>query len=298
MSKTKIITRIHGGIGNQIFCYAAARRLAKINNAELVIDDVNGFVRDYDYSRTYQLDHFNIPCRKATKQERLEPFSRMRYRIMRAINSRRPFEGRSYIQQEGVDFDKRLLMVRPQGTMYLDGYWQSERYFKDVEHIIRSDLKFVPPNDAINLDIASRINISQAVAVHVRWFDAPCKVGTHNVSNNYYQSAINLIESSLKEPRYYLFSDQPDAALNKLDLPKDRVFCISHNKSEGNDYADLWLMSQCKHFITANSTFSWWGAWLGEKDGSMVITPNIEQESFEKTNWGFDGLIPDRWLVI
>ena len=79
----KVIARIKGGIGNQLFCYAAARRLALVNNAELVIDDITGFVRDRHYNRKYALDHFHIPCRKATPAERLEPFERYRRGVMK-----------------------------------------------------------------------------------------------------------------------------------------------------------------------------------------------------------------------
>ena len=145
----KIITRIRGGIGNQLFCYAAARRLALVNNAELVIDDVSGFVRDHDYKRDYQLDHFSIPCRKATAGERLEPFSRVRCYLKRSFNRNRPFQERSYIQQEGIDFNSRLLKVDPCGTIYLEGYWQSEDYFKDVEGAIRADLEITPPTESL-----------------------------------------------------------------------------------------------------------------------------------------------------
>jgi len=109
---TKIISRIFGGLGNQLFCYAAARRLALVNNAELVIDNVSGFMHDTDYQRQYQLDHFSIPCRKATSVELLEPFPRIRRYLKRRLNQRRPFAQRSYLVQEGIDFDPRLLAKR------------------------------------------------------------------------------------------------------------------------------------------------------------------------------------------
>src|SRR5680860_1301943 len=119
-----IVPRILGGLGNQPFSYAAARRLALVNNAELVIDNVSGFVRDHTYQRGYQLDHFSIPCRKATAFERLEPFSRARRYLKRRLSRRLPFEERGYIVQEGIEFDSRLLQVKPHGSVYLEGYWQ------------------------------------------------------------------------------------------------------------------------------------------------------------------------------
>ncbi len=144
MSTHKFIPRIFGGIGNQLFCHAAARRLGLVNNAELIIDDVSGFVRDHAYQRHYQLDYFNIPCRKAMFHERLEPFSLVRRMLKRKRNERLPFEQRLFIQQQGSDFDPRLLQIKPQGTVYLEGYWQSEDYFKDVEAVIRQDLQIKP----------------------------------------------------------------------------------------------------------------------------------------------------------
>jgi hypothetical protein len=175
MNHPKIIPRTLGGLGNQLFCYAAARRLALANSAELVLDTVSGFVRDHDYQRRYQLDHFNIPCRKATPSERMEPLSRVRRYLKRAMNRRRPFEERSYIQQEGIDFDPRLLAAKPCGTVYLEGYWQSEQYFKDVEPAIRDELRIMPPTDAANLAMAERIRSGVAVGPCICAFSMRCK---------------------------------------------------------------------------------------------------------------------------
>ena len=150
----KIIPRLFGGLGNQLFIFAAARRLALANHAELVIDAVTGFAHDTLYQRHYQLNHFNIPCRMATAAERLEPFGRLRRKILCQWNKRKPFEQRSYLAQDAnVDFDPRLLHFNPRGTAYLEGYWQSEGYFKDVAVTIRQDLQIKPPTDAVNLAI-------------------------------------------------------------------------------------------------------------------------------------------------
>ena len=108
----KIITRIKGGLGNQLFCYAVARRLALVNNAELIIDDVTGFIRDKKFCRQYMLDHFNIPCRKATSYERLEPFERYRRGILKLMSRRKKFCERKYIEQERLGFDTRMLSLK------------------------------------------------------------------------------------------------------------------------------------------------------------------------------------------
>ncbi len=293
---TKIIPRIFGGLGNQLFIYAAARRLALVNNAELVLDDVSGFVRDHEYLRHYQLDHFSISCRKATPAERLEPLSRLRRYIKRAMNRRRPFEERSYIQQEGIDFDPQLLNVKPRGTVYLEGYWQSKQYFIDVESTIREELRIIPPKDEINRAMAERIRGSLAAAVHVRFFDAPQELWVNNAPGDYYARAVARMESLAPRAHFFVFSDQPAAARNRIPLPDDRITLVSHNHGDENAYADLWLMTHCQHFITANSTFSWWGAWLANHPDKIVIAPNIKSDGI--TAWGFPGLIQDDWIEL
>lgn len=294
-----VIARIKGGLGNQLFCYAAARRLALTNDAELVIDDVTGFVRDCWYRRRYALDHFEIPVRKATPSERLEPFERYRRGVMKWLSRRRPFKERRYLEQEGRDFDERLLTLRVEGKTYLDGLWQSERYFKDVEHAIREDLRIIPPTDIRNLQTAEEIRKGRAVALHVRWFDPPGTGSVHNVPVEYYRRAIDLMEERIEAPRYFVFSDNPEAAAANLALPESRVFFVSHNREEENAYADLWLMTQCRHFITGNSTFSWWGAWLGGGGKeTVVICPGEELADGTITSWNFGGQIPESWLKI
>lgn len=293
----KIIVRIKGGLGNQLFAYAAARRLALVNNAELIIDDVTGFSRDYQYKRQYALDRFCIPVRTATSNERLEPFDRYQRGLVKWISGKKPFLERSYLEQEGINFDRRLLDLKVSRTLYLDGLWQSENYFKDIEQNIRDDLRITPPQDAENLQMADEIANCNAVALHVRWFEDSNSVGVHNLSIEYYQKAIALIEQKVDSPHYFLFSDNPEAASKKIDLPEQNVTFVSHNLGDRNAYADLWLMSQCQHFITANSTFSWWAAWLGS-DRSKVITTPLCLATTEVTAWNFDGLIPASWHTI
>lgn len=295
--RKKIIPRILGGIGNQLFIYAAARRLALVNNAELILDDVSGFVRDFKYKRHYQLGHFNISCRIATAAERLEPFSRVRRKLIREWNRRKPFERRTYLVQEGVDFDHRLLHISPQGKLYLEGYWQSENYFKDVEATIRDDLRIKPPTDATNLAIAEKIKQCTAVAVHVRFFDQPDEKDVNNAPSDYYVCAVNAMEERVPNAHYFLFSDKPDAARSRMPLPEERMTLVHHNQGDERAYADLWLMSLCRHFIIANSTFSWWGAWLSGYSGKTVIVPGFEKLD-GKMSWGFRGLLPDSWIKL
>jgi len=293
-SLNKVIVRIKGGIGNQLFCYAAARRLALVNDAELVIDDVTGFARDHQYRRGYMLDRFNITARKATPAERLELFERYRRGWMKWLSRRKPFVERLYLERDGMDFDERLLQVKRKGTLYLDGVWQGEGYFRDVEEVIREDLRIIPPPDESNQIMSEKIKNCQAVGMHMRWFDAPGNPSAHNVSADYYKRATALMEERVDSPHYFVFSDRSDVVPKDLALPSGRTTFVSHNRGDEKAYADLWLMSQCRHFIIANSTFSWWGAWLAEKWKKIVVCPSDEVQGI--TWWGFKGLLPDSWI--
>lgn len=293
--KNKIIARIFGGIGNQLFCYAAARHLALKNNAELVIDHQSGFIRDI-YKRQYQLDHFNISSRKANNSELLYPFPRFRRYFLKMLNKNRLFLNKNYIVHKSYKFEPRLLMVKPKDFLYLEGYWQSENYFKDIEATIRSDLIIKDPIDSSNQNLLSTILDNESVAVHFRFFDA-----NHNNNNNapsiYYDHAIKYIESMIPSAHYFIFSDMPDKARSLVSLPNSKTTIVSFNNGDSNAYRDLYLMSRCKHFIIANSTFSWWGAWLSNNNTKIVISPDFSP-SGGITHWNFDKLIPDSWIVL
>lgn len=292
-----VIPRVAGGIGNQLFIYAAAKRLAIANSMNLVIDDKSGFKYDTQYKRFYQLDKFNISSRTATPTERLEPFSKIRRYLKRKINKSYSFSQREYITQEKIGFDTRLLSFQPRGNVYLEGYWQSENYFKDIEHIIRQDLIIKPPVDGFNVATAERMKNTIAIAVHVRFFDMVNIADSSNCQSNYYHAAIEKMEEKIPNAHYFIFSDKPALARLAISLPDDRITIIDHNTGDINAYADLWLMSLCKHFIIANSTFSWWGAWLSDNKEKVVISPDIKITS-GVTQWGFDGLIPDGWMKL
>lgn len=299
---SKIVARLSGGIGNQLFTYAAARRLAIGNGAELVLDAVSGFKYDRQYCQRFQLDQFHIPCRKATAAERLLPFARVRRYLMRRLNMTRSFERRSYLRQECIDFDPRLLTLRPKGTFYLEGYWQSEGYFKDIESQIRDDLRIKPPTDVMNQQMAQRIRNATSVAVHVRFFDEPATSSgnaqsANNAPGDYYRRAIAEMEQSVPGVHYFVFSDRPHVAKNRLPLGDERMTIVGHNQGDAMASSDLWLMTQCQHFIIANSTFSWWGAWLGENADTLVIAPGFDKRE-GKAWWGFTGLLPERWIKL
>ena len=188
-------------------------------------------------------------------------------------------------------------MSNPAERVYIEGYWQSEKYFRDIEGTIRADLCIEPPTDAFNLEIATQISNGLSVAVHVRFFDARAWMGINNAPDAYYARAVAHMETLAPGAHYFVFSDQPDAARDRIPIPNARATLMTHNLGDRNAYADLWLMTHCKHFIIANSTFSWWGAWLASHPGKVVIAPGFAMRE-GKMWWGFDGLLPARWIKL
>jgi hypothetical protein len=293
----KITCRIVGGIGNQLFIYAAARRLAITNKADLFVDCVSGFERDRTYKRSCQLNHFLIPNNIKINNFNFTFIKRIGRYLSRKINNILPFKYRTHICQSGDDFDSRLLEFEVRRNILLEGYWQSERYFKDVESTIRSDLRFIPPVDIQNYDTANQIRSCVSVAVHVRFFDRQVEIEGSNVALDYYERAIAYIDALVPDAHFFLFSDQPVVALERLAFPQDRVTLVDHNQGDQNAYADLWLMSLCQNFIIANSTFSWWGAWLSVSPDKIVVAPDVRLTNGVMA-WGFEGLLPDEWIKL
>lgn len=300
----KVVVRLKGGLGNQLFCYAAARRLAWANDAELVLDAVTGFKYDHLYRRKYALGAFCVPARLATPGEQMEPLGRIRRLITRKLSERKPLVQRRYIQQVGVDFDPHIVSLRLQeGTTYFDAFGQSERYFADIREQLEQDLVMVAPTDPENIAMAAQIESTESVALHVRWFDAGDGAQSPNMSQAYYAQAIPQLLTKVSAAHFFIFSDQPQQAASILaPLMGDRPFnLVEHNAKSGNAEADFWLMRQCGHFIIGNSTFAWWAAWLGEQrlKGTLVYAPaRFIDPHTNVTAWGFPGLLPERWTVL
>ncbi len=297
--RPKLIVRVSGGLGNQMFGYAAARRLAIANDAELVIDPWSGFVRDAVYRRRYALEPFAIAGRPATKAEMLRPFERLRRALFKRRETARRFEARRYIAQESDRFEPRLLDRAIAGATFIEGVWPSEDYFADAAARIRADftLKDAPgaPNDAI----ARRMAETNSVAVHVRWFAADATDTSRNVGAAYYAGACAaMAERAGATPHYFIFSDRPAEAAKKLGLSPDIATLVDHNQGALAAHWDLWLMSRCRHAIVANSTFSWWGAWLGDAaaPGRVVVAPDPAR--YPAMGWNSERFVPDRWLKL
>ena len=297
----KLILRLTGGLGNQLFAFATARRIAHINDAELILDTETGFQYDHIYKRSYQLAFFSIQARSASAFERLEPFGRVRRLILRKYSEFLPLQKRRYIMQSTLVFEPTLLDLHlKRRTTHFESYGQSENYFADIREILMDELKMNICIDAKGSAYEKIIKSSCSVALHVRWFDNIIKTNSVNLPIEYYKRAVDLIIKNTPQAHFFIFSDDLTAANNHLGpllfgLPHT-VVDMSH--TEYPSIYEFALMRQCKQWIISNSTFSWWAAWLGEtKDqGNQVICPAVQIEASENiTAWGFPMLIPERW---
>jgi hypothetical protein len=295
----KIIVILKGGIGNQLFIYAAAKRLALINNAELVLDDKTGFEKDYIYKRKFQLQYFNISCRRATPSERLKPFSSIRRYILLLLNRFQSSNKNIYIQQVQDEFDESLLSKKIFGTVYFEGYWQSEEYFKDIESSLRDDLKIRPSIDKMNIKILNKILDHTSIAIHVRFYDAKTALDLNYKLKDYYQNAVKKIKNQFPNCHFFLFSDNPNEAKKVLDIPNESITVVRFNNKDNQEYLDLWLMSNCNHFILSNSSFGWWSAWLAESKNKLqyVIVPKYRFDGGVEIPL-IENLYPSRWILM
>jgi hypothetical protein len=191
-----------------------------------------------------------------------------------------------------VAFDPAVLDKR--GTSYLDGYFQSEKYFHDIADQLRQDFTLAKPFQGKTLEIANTIkNDSNAVSLHVRRGDYLIHRDFGGiVTEEYYQRAIDHIRDQLPAAKFYVFSDDITWCRSELPLGPLATF-VSH--PELKDFEELILMSLCQHHIIANSSFSWWGAWLGQNPEKTVIAPQKWSNLHE--DW-YKDIIPDLWIRI
>jgi hypothetical protein len=303
-NEAMVVVRLKGGLGNQLFMYAAARRLSLKNNVPLLLDVTSGFQNDY-FLRNYRLNHFNIKAETASPYQSFNGIlGRVRRQILRMISKCYKFDHRLYLDEKSRQFDVRLLNLEVNGIIFLEGYWASEKYFKDIEGSIRDDLRIVAKHDAENLAMAEKIQSTNSVCLHVRRLrglpsttDAKSDPSIPSLDIDYYKKGIEIIAGKISEPVFYCFGDHPQWFIDniKIDYP---ITVIDYNKYE-KDYEDLWLMSLCKHFIIANSTFSWWGAWLSNHNDKIVIVPDANiYHNISGINIFNRDNIPSGWLTI
>ncbi len=289
-----IITKLIGGLGNQMFQYAVGRRLAHVLGTELKLD-ISGF-NNYKL-RTYSLGNLNIREKYASPEEvaaltRPTMLERMRAKLLR----KQPRPAATYIREKKkFHFDSDILNLAD--GVYLDGSWQSEKYFSDIAGIIRQEFSVKIPQADKNKELAGLIATCEAVSLHIRRGDYVSNPHTRQVHGvceiDYYFRCIEYLTRTIKNPHFFVFSDDPEWARENLKLAY-RMTLVDHNGVEKH-YEDLRLMSQCKHHIIANSTFSWWGAWLSRNKNKIVLA----QERWANSDYyDVKDLIPQKWIKL
>ncbi len=297
MSNHRLIARFQGGIGNQLFEYAAARRMALHTNAELILDMRTGFEKDFKYGWSFGLSPFPITGRPATNLESLKPLRSIQKGLIRFLDRSRPVEKKIYIKQKFGGFDSKILDLEPVKTRWLDGIWNSERYFSDRADLIYNDLQLDAEALEFDISLCNNLKSKSSVAIHFRFFSKDIDY-SQNIQHSYYLSAIKFVQSQISDCKFYVFSDDIDRAqalINSMGIDADIIESNFHKLSSLHD---LWLMSNCRHIIAANSTFSWWGAWLGEFAQARRLTIVPDPKVFDQPHWVLPDLLPDRWIKI
>ena len=295
--KPCIILRLNGGIGNQLFTYAAARRLAYVNNCSLYIDNFSGFFRDKKYRRKYRLYLFNINGRISIIGILLGLLRIYFKNYFESKQQLKSLEFRRLLIPEKNEFDCRILSFKVINPIMFEGSWQSEMYFKDIEIKIRDELRFNWNIENAVKKIDAQIDLSCSIAIHLRDFSFNSGILQSNVQDDYYYRAIEYFKEKLPNAKYFLFSDNPKIWNNKIYLNQLNVCIVSSAFALADEIEELCFMSKFKYFIIANSTFSWWGAWLCDYKDKIVVAPKNQIDTGE-TAWGFDGLLPDDWIKI
>ena len=283
-----------GGLGNQMFQYALGRVLSLSHNTQLKLDvSLLGEKTAIDTKRQYELGVFDIDA--IANDRELRPYKSIQESQFKSkLHSRLPeFFFFHHIKQEpSYVFHPEILESR--NNTLLIGFWQTEKYFTQIEDVIRKDFAFKPLQNAIDKELAKKIASCNSLSVHIRRGDYVSNPETNKYhgtcSPEYYKKALELVKTKENDLQLFIFSDDMEWVKQnmKFDLP---VTYIEHNTGK-NSYIDMQLMAMCKHNILANSSFSWWGAWLNTNKNKVVVAPR---------NWFADktidtsDLIPSGW---
>ena len=281
-----------GGLGNQMFQYAAARAIAHRNNMNLSLDDHNGFVRDIVYKRIYELYQFPIQAQINRayipywiEKARQKIFGQQKNTITKNVFWTTLGENESGFIDAIKDFHIK-------GNTWMHGYWQSERYFEDIKDIISRELMPEAPEDSRFLEMAKRMESCNSVSLGVRLYEEVPGVTKDGVGGitpmTFFNDGAKRLSTEIENPEFFIFCTTKSPELKKLNLP-GKIHLITHENGFNGTLARLWLYTKCKHHIIANSSLYWWGAWLSEiKNSNSVI---IASPIFSNKD-----AIPERWL--
>jgi hypothetical protein len=291
-----IVTRLEGGLGNQLFQYAVGKAVS-LRTAEALAFDIREFdvVRETDTRRKPELHSFGLKMRIAS---RVECNLASGYNLVKAVLPERVIRrvwGRAanWVCEKGPESIE--IVRRIGGSSYLSGYWQSEEYFSEFRNEIRNEIYSGGKNLVWQKEIANKIASSASVSLHIRRGDYvanPLTNAFHGTcSAEYYDRAVALISERVKEPCFYVFSDDIEWCRTNLH-PGPHLAYVGPDASV-SPAGEMMLMSMCRHNIIANSSFSWWGAWLNQHESKIVVAPrkwfNVE-DPFDMQR------IPSSWI--
>lgn len=278
-----ITVKLIGGLGNQMFQYALGRHLSIKNNCDLYMD-INEF-ETYKLHK-YSLQHFQIK----------ENFLKLEDVPKKSFFDRFKFLNTGVTQERKFNFSKNILDTK--APNYLEGYWQSELYFNEIRETLLKDFEVEKPLTGKNLEVFEEIKDVESISLHIRRGDYVSNQQTNSFhgtcSLNYYKRALDYISD--KKPdnlNIFAFSDDPQWVKENLktEIP---IRFVDHNDADTN-FEDLRLMSLCKNNIIANSSFSWWGAWLNQNSEKIVIAP---QRWFNNDKVDTSDVVPNSWIKI
>lgn len=267
------------GLGNQLFQYAAGLCLSKRYNAELeIVLERKDRASSHGHPRPFLLSKFKIttPWRERTDWDRLICSVAAHKRPIAAL-ARRLSRCEFYAEHFTLyhEFVPELKLRGSTKTLYINGTFQAHQYASSVEPRLREELEFVERPRGKNAETLARIlEDDGAVSVHVRHGDYKVYSGWDStLPVSYYRNAQRMIESRVRRPTYYIFSDDQEYARRHLGSMERAVYVADNPEAAGHE--DLRLMAACRHHIMANSTFSWWGAWLNPRPEKEVVVPDV-----------------------
>ena len=292
-----IIVKLIGGLGNQMFQYATARSLAEKHSTILKLD-LTGF-EAYKLHR-YSLHCFHIWEYIATHNEIksiIGDSQNFTNRLKRKVTAKLGFSdgNQNLIREKYFHFDPTILELKD--NVLIDGFWQSEKYFADIPDILRREFDVKYKQDPDSKEFSELIQSNESISIHVRRADYVQNQVTNQVHGTcdraYYDRCVNHIEARVSNPHFFIFSDEPEWARENLKLSHPTTIVDCNDPSR--NYEDLRLMSQCQHNIIANSSFSWWGAWLNSNPNKIVCAP---EKWFNDPTRDTKDLIPNVWIKL
>ncbi len=281
------IVKFQGGLGNQMFQYAFGQALANAQGGD-VLYDTSWFdtVKNSGTRRHFDLEFFKCQINKAPEAQ-IEKLL-----LRKAPKMFRRFFDRHVKDKQAMVFDKRLLEI--EGAAYYSGYFQSERYFKSLRSALLEEFSPRRPLDGKNTAMLDKITSVEAVSLHVRRGDYLKLAGIYGTCDSaYYTRAAAYIAARVQNPHFFLFSDDLNWVLDHIRL--DYPYTAVDVNAEKTAYCDMMLMKACKHNITANSTFSWWGAWLNTHQNKIVLSPGRWVNAPAET---YRDVIPEAWTKV